>query len=66
MTGNIQSRRCHGLVGSQTWADGQTKTNVAQKNIHTLFFLVVGDFLSNDIIILSNFGEIKEVLGGGE
>ena len=30
-------------MGSQAWADGRTKTNVAPKNIHTLFFLVVGD-----------------------
>jgi len=30
-------------VGSQAWADGRTKTNVAPKNIHTLFFLIVGD-----------------------
>ena len=30
-----------GTVGSQAWADGRTKTNVAPKNIHTLFFLVV-------------------------
>ena len=25
------------------WADGRTKTNIAPKFIHTLFFLVVGD-----------------------
>ena len=25
------------------WADGRTKTNVAPKDIHALFFLVVGD-----------------------
>ena len=30
-------------MGSQAWADGRTKTNIAPKNIHTLFFLVVGD-----------------------
>ena len=34
------------VVGSQAWADGWTKTNVAPKNIHTLFFLVVGDMNS--------------------
>ena len=32
-------------MGSQAWADGRTKTNVAPKNIHTLFFLVVGDYI---------------------
>ena len=31
------------VVGSHAWADGRTKTNVAQKNVHTLFFFVVGD-----------------------
>ena len=31
------------VVGSQAWADGRTKINVALKNIHTLFFLVIGD-----------------------
>ena len=30
-------------TGSQAWTDGQTKTNIAQKNIHALFFLVIGD-----------------------
>ena len=35
-----------GAAGSQAWADGRTKTNVAPKNVHTLFFLVVGDSLS--------------------
>ena len=31
-------------MGSQAWADGRTKINIAPKNIHTLFFLfVVGD-----------------------
>ena len=29
------------VVGLQAWADGRIETNVAQKNIHTLFFLVV-------------------------
>ena len=29
------------VVGSQAWVDRRTKTNVAPKNIHTLFFLVV-------------------------
>ena len=45
MTGNIQSMTQHAgdVVGSQAWADGRTKTNVAPKNIHTLFFLIVGD-----------------------
>ena len=33
-------------MGSQAWIDGRTKTNVAPKNIHTLFFLVVGDSIS--------------------
>ena len=32
------------VVGSQAWADGRSKTNVAPKNVHTLFFLVVGDY----------------------
>ena len=32
------------VVGSQGLADGRIKTNVAPKNIHTLFFLVVGDY----------------------
>ena len=31
------------VVGLQAWADGQTKINVTPKNVHTLFFLVVGD-----------------------
>ena len=31
------------VVGSQAWVDGRIKTNVAQKNVHTLFFLAVGD-----------------------
>ena len=30
-------------MGSQTWTDEQTKINVVPKNIHTLFFLAVGD-----------------------
>ena len=30
-------------MGLQTWTDERTKTNVAPKNVHTLFFLVVGD-----------------------
>ena len=34
------------VVGSQAWADERIKTNVAQKNIHTLFFLVVEDFFT--------------------
>jgi len=28
---------------ARAWAEGQTKTNIVQKNVHTLFFLVVGD-----------------------
>ena len=32
-----------GAAGSQAWADGRSKTNVAPKNVHVLFFLVVGD-----------------------
>ena len=30
-------------MGSQVWTDGRTKTNIAPKNVHTLFFLVVGE-----------------------
>ena len=30
-------------MGSQAWADGRTKSNIAPKNVHTLLFLVVGD-----------------------
>ena len=33
------------VVGSQAWTDGRTKTNITPKNIHTLFFLVVEDFI---------------------
>ena len=32
-------------MGSQAWVDGRIKTNVAQKNVHTLFFLVVEDYV---------------------
>ena len=35
-----------GIMGSQAWTDGWTKTNIVPKNIHTLFFLVAGDLLS--------------------
>ena len=35
-------------MGSQAWTDGRTKINVAQKNIHTLFFLVVGDLIYSE------------------
>ena len=28
------------------WADGRTKTNIASKYVHALFFLVVGDILA--------------------
>ena len=45
------------VVGSQTWADGRTKTNVVPKNIHTLFFLVVGDmsrYIVNTIYLEKN------------
>ena len=31
------------VMGSQAWADGRTKTNITPKNVHTLFFLVVGE-----------------------
>ena len=31
-------------VGYRTgWTDGRTKTNVASKDVHALFFVVVGD-----------------------
>jgi len=33
-----------GASGSQAWIDGRTKTNVAQKNIYALFFLVVEEY----------------------
>jgi len=32
------------------WADGRTKTNVAPKDVHALFFLVVGDVRNLDSI----------------
>ena len=38
------------VVGLQAWADGRTKTNVAQKNIHTLFFLVIGGLQVTSIL----------------
>ena len=33
-------------AGLQAWADGRTKTNIAPKNVHALFFLVVGDIVT--------------------
>jgi len=43
--GDRRGRQTEGAMGAglQVWLDGQTKTNVAQKNVHALFFLVVGD-----------------------
>ena len=50
-------------MGSQAWADGRTRTNVAPKNIHTLFFLVVGDpRLGNALILTSICVEGEEEL----
>jgi len=34
-----------GAAGSQAWANGQTKTNIAPKIVDTLFFLVVGNMI---------------------
>ena len=43
--GDRRGRQTEGATGAglQGWADGRTKTNVAPKNVHALFFLVVGD-----------------------
>jgi len=52
-------------VGSQAWADGRTKTNIAPKNVHTLFFLVVGDFAYSfiTVIMLSYLEEFDALFG---
>ena len=39
------------VVGSQAWVDGRTKTNVTPKNVHTLFFLVVGEEIEKMVTI---------------